>query len=88
MKFYLTNKEQVVLAALAAEGPQTVDEFVTSRRWYVNSWAPTFTHLRERELVERTGDTRLTTHGAYAHVCDITPAGHLALAQAKTRTTA
>jgi hypothetical protein len=63
-----TDKAAVVLKALADEGPQTVDEFVTKRGWYVNSWAPTFTELRKVGMVKRTGEMRATSHGAQAHV--------------------
>lgn len=69
------DKAAVVLKALADEGPQTVDEFVTKRDAYVNSWAPTFTKLRKADLVERIGMQRATSHGAKAHIIAITPAG-------------
>lgn len=74
----LTHKERVVLAALLVE-PLTVDEFVTERGWYVNSWAPTFTRLRKRGLVKRTGSMRRTSHGALAYVIGLTDAGTSAL---------
>ena len=74
----LTPKEVVVLQALEGE-PLTADEFVTTRGWYVNSWAPVFAGLRKRGLVARTGDQRTTTHGAPAFVVAITDAGKLAL---------
>jgi hypothetical protein len=69
------DKTTTVLRALANEGPQTVDEFVTRRGWYVNSWAPTFTKLRKAGLAMRTGDQRSTTHGARAHVIAATDTG-------------
>ncbi len=77
-----TDKAEVVLKALANEGPQTVDKFVTSRGWYVNSWAPTFTELRKAGLVKRTGAMGRTTHGAKAHIIEATPNG-LALVGAR-----
>ncbi|WP_405056996.1 hypothetical protein OG474_30200 [Kribbella sp. NBC_01505] len=74
------DKTTAVLKALADEGPQTVDEFVTRRDAYVNSWAPTFTELRKAGLVTRTGAQRTTSHGAVAHVIAITPAGQAQVA--------
>lgn len=79
----LNPKEFIILSALSAEGAMTADEFVTRRRWYVNSWAPTFTRLRERGYVERTGETRPTSHGAFAYVIDITDAGRAAFDRSK-----
>lgn len=73
------TKEQIVLQALANEGPLTADEFVTRRGWYVNSWAPTFTQLRKAGLVARTGQKRKTVHGAEAFVIEITDLGRKAL---------
>lgn len=70
----LTDKERFILGALMA-GDMTVDEFVTPRGWYVNSWAPLFTKLRQRDLVRRTGEKRLTSHGAEAYVIQITRRG-------------
>ncbi|TCC19933.1 hypothetical protein [Kribbella sindirgiensis] len=71
----LTEKAGVVLKALADEGPQTVDKFVTRRQAYVNSWAPTFTALRKAGLVQRTGKQEATSHGAKAHVIELTGKG-------------
>jgi hypothetical protein len=70
-----TDKAAVVLKALADEGPQTVDEFVTKRGAYVNSWAPTFTGLRKAGLVHRTGGMKRTSHGAKAHIIAASPSG-------------
>jgi hypothetical protein len=64
-----------VLRALADGGPSTADRFVTSRGLYVNAWAPHFTRLRKRGLVERTGERETTTHGALAHIVRITDEG-------------
>lgn len=76
----LNDKERVVLARLADEGPMTADAFVTSRGWYINSWAPSFTQLRKGGLVARTGEQRTTSHRSKAHVITITEAGRAALA--------
>lgn len=70
----MSDPERIVLQALRL-GDCTVDEFVTSRRGYVNSWAPVFTHLKEAGYIERTGTTRPTSHGGNAHVLRITEQG-------------
>ena len=72
------DKERLVLTVLTW-GPMTVDEFVQARGWYVNTWAPIFTKLRQRGLVQRTGKRRQTTHGSMAHVIELTAAGYAAL---------
>lgn len=64
-------KEATVLTALESEGPMTVDEFVTRRGLYVNSWAPTFTALRKAGRIRRTGERRPTSHGAEAFVVEV-----------------
>lgn len=66
---------QVILTALREEGPQTVDEFVTRRGLYHNSWAPSFTRLRQGGLVRRNGERRLTAHGSEAYVIAVTKSG-------------
>lgn len=71
----LTEKDGMVLRRMMREGAQTVDEFVSARGWYVNTWAPVFTGLRQRGLLARTGERRRTTHGALAHVITITDFG-------------
>lgn len=74
----LTEKEALVLAEIKKR-PTTADEFTTSRGWYINSWAPTFTGLRKRGLIYRTGEQRVTVHGARAFVVAITEEGEAAL---------
>ena len=76
----VNQKEQIVLRTLS-RGPLTVDEFVTTNKLYVNSWAPTFTHLRKEGLIRRTGEKRATAHGSEAHVLEITTPGLMALAR-------
>jgi hypothetical protein len=75
----LTRRELIVLETLAHKGPTTVDRFVGSNELYVNSWAPTFTGLRKRGLVRRTGHTEFTRQGALAYVIEITDKGRDAL---------
>lgn len=79
------NRAGLVLDALNDEGPQTADFFVSMRGWYINSWAPVFTHLRQAGLIERTGRKQYTTHGAEAHVLAITTAGRQALREIGAR---
>lgn len=78
----LDDKEELVLQVLSF-GALTADEFVSARGWYVNTWAPVFTKLRQRGLVQRTGNRRQTTHRSMAHVIEITAAGYAALNQQK-----
>lgn len=77
----LSDKDAIVLKAVKRK-PQTADEFVNSGNTpkYVNSWAPTFTTLKQRGYLETTGETRLTKHGSHARVLKITQAGLEALA--------
>lgn len=75
----LNDRELAVLRTLADTGETTVDDFVATSELYVNSWAPTFTRLRQRGLVARTGERATTRHGAQAHVIRITEAGRAAL---------
>lgn len=77
------DKAHVVLTALAEQGPMTVNQFVETRGWYVNSWAPTFTRLRKFGYVQRTGDKLPTSHGASAFVIAITDAGRAAMVSAR-----
>lgn len=63
------------------DGSGTVDEFVRQHNVYVNSWAPTFTHLFQEKLIRATGDTRLTQYGASANIWQITDAGTRYLAE-------
>lgn len=71
----LPEKYITVLRALLVEGPTTADEFVRDRGWYINSWAPVFTHLRQYGLAARTGEKRKTRWGAEAYVIAITDHG-------------
>ena len=75
----LNRREQVVLQALAERGPMTADEFVSPAGLYVNSWAPTFTHLKDYGLVERTGQKKVTKHNGIAFVIAITDRGRNAI---------
>lgn len=79
------EKAHAVLTALS-EHPTglTVDQFVSDRGWYVNSWAPTFTQLRQAGLIARTGIKVPTSHGATAFVVSITDAGRAELAATTT----
>lgn len=81
MRYIDPGKARIILAAIRNEGGMTADEFVSARDWYVNSWAPTFTHLRQNGYLRRTGERRLTRHGSPAAVVDITPAGQAYLAE-------
>lgn len=76
----LSDRERRVLTHLLTNGASTVDEFLaTAPRLYVNSWAPVFTGLRQRGLVERTGTKRLTRHKGEAFVLRINANGRKAL---------
>lgn len=66
----LTQKRDVVLAYLNEHGPSTVDEFLGDER-YVNSWAPTFTHLYQDGFIRPTGEMRPTRWGAPANVWEV-----------------
>lgn len=77
----LDDKAIEILKAIDRAGDLTVDEFVSSRGLYVNSWAPTFTKLRQNGLITRTGEKRRTSHGAEAFVLTLTQAGREALAE-------
>lgn len=79
------NRAGLVLSVLNDEGPMTADEFVAERGWYVNSWAPVFTQLRQAGLVKRTGQKRATIHGSDAWVIAITTAGRQALREIGAR---
>lgn len=68
------SKEMIVLGWLNNRSG-TVDEFVRSRRVYVNSWAPSFTHLFQKELIAPTGAIRKTQYGGNANVWRITQSG-------------
>ena len=70
-------KRAQILEALIREGPMTADAFISSRHLYHNTWAPIFTALREEELIERTGDRGITSHGAEAWILEITDEGKL-----------
>jgi hypothetical protein len=75
----VTKRERTVLQHLESGGA-TVDEFLLNGPGvYVNSWAPVFTHLKQRGLIVATDDKRLTRWGAFAHVHEITSAGREAL---------